>query len=149
MSSDRVFGLILFALALGMAGLATQFQAQISYEPIGPRAFPMLVAGLLALGSLWFMVRPGPSARWPRDALARKVALLIALLLAYAFLFQPLGFIVATALMTVGVGRLFGGGWKQSAIGGALLGLGLYVLFDVVLDVTLPLGDLWRSGTGS
>jgi putative tricarboxylic transport membrane protein len=95
------------------------------------------------------MVRPGPTAHWPRDALARKVALMIALLLAYAFLFQPLGFIAATALMALGIGRLFGGSWKQGAIGGALLGMGLYVLFDVVLEVTLPLGDLWRAGTGS
>lgn len=40
---------------------------------------------------------------------------------AYAFLFQWLGFIIATALMTVFVGRLFGGGWVKCAIGGIVM----------------------------
>jgi putative tricarboxylic transport membrane protein len=40
--------------------------------------------------------------------------------------------------MAVPVGMAFGGTWRQSLAGGVGLGLGLWVLFDVVLDVVLP-----------
>jgi putative tricarboxylic transport membrane protein len=53
-----------------------------------------------------------------------------------------LGFTVATALMAVPVGMVFGGSWKQSLAGGAGLGMVLYLLFDKLLDVVLPSGVL-------
>lgn len=46
---------------------------------------------------------------------------MVAFATAYAFLFQWLGFVIATALMTVFVGRLFGGGWVKCAIGGLVM----------------------------
>ena len=44
--------------------------------------------------------------------------------------------------MAVPVGMAFGGDWKKSLIGGAGLGLGLFILFDKLLDVVLPTGLL-------
>ena len=64
---------------------------------------------------------------------------------AYAMLFEWLGFPVATALMTVAVGRLFDGGWKAVVAGGIGLGIGVWFFFDKLLDVTLPLGRLWAG----
>jgi putative tricarboxylic transport membrane protein len=61
---------------------------------------------------------------------------------AYAFLFQWLGFVIATTLMTIFVGRLFGGGWVKCAIGGAIMSILFFLLFDKVLDVVLPTGLL-------
>ena len=49
---------------------------------------------------------------------------------------------VATTLMTVPVGMAFGGTWRQTLAGGAALGLVLFLLFDKVLDVVLPVGLL-------
>ena len=63
-------------------------------------------------------------------------------MLVYALLFELLGFALATAVMAVPIGLAFGGSFKQSAIGGAGLGLALFFLFDKVLDVTLPTGLL-------
>lgn len=37
---------------------------------------------------------------------------------------------------------VFRGNWKQSLAGGAGLGIGLYLLFDKLLDVVLPSGVL-------
>ncbi|SPU48670.1 Tripartite tricarboxylate transporter TctB family [Bordetella trematum] len=61
---------------------------------------------------------------------------------AYAFLFQWLGFIIATVLMTMAVGRLFGGSWTKMLIGGVVMGLLFFLLFDKALDVVLPTGLL-------
>ena len=72
----------------------------------------------------------------------RATALCAGAVLAYAMLFQWLGFALATALMALPVGMAFGGSWKQSLAGGTGLGLVLYLLFDKLLDVVLPTGPL-------
>jgi putative tricarboxylic transport membrane protein len=72
----------------------------------------------------------------------RATALCAAAVLAYALLFELLGFTLATALMAVPIGMAFGGSWKQSLAGGAGLGLVLFFLFDKLLDVVLPTGVL-------
>jgi putative tricarboxylic transport membrane protein len=61
-------------------------------------------------------------------------------ILAYALLFDKLGFVLSTALMTVPLARFFGGTWKQAVAGGAVLGVALFLLFDRLLDVVLPTG---------
>jgi putative tricarboxylic transport membrane protein len=66
----------------------------------------------------------------------------MAAVLAYALLFQTLGFTIATTLMAVPVGLAFGGRWPATLAGGAGLGLGLYLAFDKLLDVVLPTGLL-------
>lgn len=145
MKSDRIFGVIWLAVAIAMGVLATGFHAPFSYEPIGPAKYPMLLSVLMGLCGIWFIVRPGPEPEWPDARLWGKVIVMFAVLLGYAWLFQLLGFMLATALLTVALGRLYGGRWLQSVIGGALLGPGLYLFFDRLLDVTLPIGTLWTS----
>jgi putative tricarboxylic transport membrane protein len=145
MRSDRIFGVIWVLLAIAMGALASTFQAPFSYEPIGPSKYPILLSVLNALCGLWLIARPGAEPHWPEWALWRKIFVMFATLLAYAFLFEPLGFMLATALLTVALGMLYGGTWKQGVLGGAAMGPGLYVLFDKLLDVALPIGSLWTS----
>lgn len=142
MSSDRVLGVLCVAGAGAMAWAAGGYAAAISYEPVGPRAFPLLLAALIAACGAWLIARPSPHAA---GVAARRVPPLlacIAAILGYVLLFQPLGFIVATALLAVPVGMAFGGRWRPSLLGGLGLGIGLYLLFDRLLDVVLPAGVL-------
>lgn len=145
---DRLFAGVWFLLTLGFAYAAKGYEAQFSYEPIGPRAFPWLLAAFSAACALWLLLRPQRIAETlsplPEGG-ARRAAVLIVALIAYAFLFEWLGFPVATVLATIAFGRLFGGGWRQVALAGIVLGVSLFLLFDTTLDVTLPLGRLWRS----
>ena len=62
--------------------------------------------------------------------------------LVYGALFQTVGFVIATAVMSVPVGMAFGGSLRNCLIGGVGLGMGLFFLFDRVLDVILPTGLL-------
>ena len=66
----------------------------------------------------------------------------IAGLLAYAVLFEKLGFVITTALATFALGLLFNGRLLPCLISGALMGVLLFGLFDLLLDVPLPLGVL-------
>lgn len=142
MTSDRILGAVCVAAAVAMGVAAQGYAAQIAYEPVGPRAFPMLLAVLIGAAGLWLFVRPSDHyAAIEAGRLPMLIATVAATLL-YAVLFQWLGFVLATALMAVPVGMAFGGTWWQSLVGGVGLGLGFFLLFDKLLDVVLPTGVL-------
>lgn len=140
--SDRILGAVCVVAGAGMAWAAHDYAAPISYEPVGPRAFPLLLAGLMALAGAWLIARPGPHGfGLARDQL-KPIGLAIVAVFVYAALFETLGFPVATAVMAVPVGMAFGGSWKQSLAGGVVMGVMFYAMFDKLLDVVLPTGLL-------
>lgn len=143
--SDRIFAVVWLAFCAAVAWLAWRIEAPFSYEPIGPRAFPLLLAGVMAASAAWLLVKPDREPDWPRGSARAKAIGMLAAFLAYAFLFEWLGFPLATALATVGIGRLFDGKWMAVGAGGAALGIGLWFFFDKLLDVTLPLGRLFTG----
>ncbi len=142
MTSDRVLGALCLAGALAMAWAAHDYTAPIAYEPVGPRAFPTLLAALIGVCGIWLVVRPSLHSAAIASGRLRPVLACMLAIVAYALLFEPLGFTVATALLAVPVGIAFGGNWRQSLLGGIALGVGLYFLFDRLLDVVLPAGLL-------
>jgi putative tricarboxylic transport membrane protein len=71
-----------------------------------------------------------------------KIAICVALLLVFAGLFEPLGFILSSILIGIPMARLYGGRWMPSIVVTTLMAIGLYLLFDRVMDVPLPLGLL-------
>lgn len=140
--SDRILGAVCVVAAAGMAWAASDYAPPISYEPVGPRAFPLLLAGLMAIGGLWLVLRPALGRAHYAGLPLKSIAACAAAVFGYALLFELLGFSLATALMALPVGLAFGGNWRQALAGGIGLGLSLYVLFDKVLDVVLPTGML-------
>ena len=141
--SDRLFAGAWLLVSALVAWATGQIEVPYAYEPIGPRAFPWLLCAGMAACAAWMIRKPDPEPEWPRGALRAKSAVLLASMVAYAFAFEPLGFPLATLATSVAVGRVFGGGWWQSAVAGASFGAGGYYVFDRLLEVTLPLGTLW------
>lgn len=140
--SDRILGAVCIAASAAMAWAAQDYAAAISYEPVGPRAFPLLLASGLCLSGLWLVLRPSGNANSLRGVPWKPTVICAAAVLAYALMFQWLGFVLATSLMALPVGMAFGGSWKQALVGGVALGLAFYLLFDKLLDVVLPVGLL-------
>ncbi|VVM64459.1 hypothetical protein PS645_01443 [Pseudomonas fluorescens] len=144
---QRIFASVLLLVCAGLALMAWPYQAAFSYEPVGPRAFPLLMLGLMGLGLLYMVFRPTPivhsddDPQLDRDTLV-KIGICVVLLLIFAGTFEPLGFIVASILIGVPMARLYGGRWLPSAVIISLMAVGLYLLFDKVMDVPLPLGVL-------
>ncbi|WP_299231492.1 tripartite tricarboxylate transporter TctB family protein [uncultured Halomonas sp.] len=134
---DRITGVVLLLVAVVAWWLSHDYTSSFG-QTIGPGAFPRLVSVPLGLLSLYLIARPGVNQRWPeRSALLRQLSLLV-LLMVYAGLIQPLGFL-PTALLTVTlVIRLFGASWRQALPFGLLLTLGLYLLFEFALGMPLP-----------
>ena len=99
--SDRVLGAVCVVASAAMAWAAQDYAAAISYEPVGPRAFPLLLAAGLGLSGLWLVLRPTAGTEAFHGVPWKPTAGCAAAVLAYALLFQWLGFPLATALMAV------------------------------------------------
>ncbi|HWK72308.1 tripartite tricarboxylate transporter TctB family protein [Pollutimonas sp. M17] len=140
--NDRILGIAALVFAALMAWFGWGIQAPFSYEPVGPRAFPMLLAGIIALCGAWLAFRGRGRAEPNPPGANGRIALMVVYCFLYAFFFEPLGFIIATTAMTILVGRLFGGAWTKVALGGAVMSVLFFLLFDRALDVVLPLGIL-------
>lgn len=142
--SDRIFSVIALIALAAFAWIGWKIEAPFSYEPIGPKAYPLLLFGAMAACAGWLLLKPDARADWPQEHRLRvKVAGLLGVLLAWALLFEPAGFIASTTLASIAIGRLFDAPWKGNVVAGVASGVGLYVFFDKLLDVNLPLGRLW------
>lgn len=143
----RLFAACLLLACIGLGVTAWGYHAPFSYEPVGPRAYPLMLLIVLGAGALLLVCKPaleshGDAAPALVPAMLVKVLVCLALLLALAALFEKVGFIVTATLFGFGMAKLFGGRWLPSAILAVVLGLGLYFLFDRILDVPLPMGVL-------
>ena len=144
---QRIFASVLLLACVGLALMAWPYQAAFSYEPVGPRAFPLLMLGLMGLGLIYMIVRPTPvvhsedDPQLDRDTLI-KIGVCVVLLLIFAGTFEPLGFILSSILVGIPLARLYGGRWLPSSVIISLVSVGLYLLFDKAMDGPLPLGLL-------
>ena len=144
MKSERILTAVIAIIAFALLLYAYNFQAPISYDPVGPKAFPILLMGLITFSAVYLTVRPSIlfdviELGWTQHLLFKLLLCILALTL-YASMFELLGFIAATLLMTVVLGKLFNGKTISAIITGILLSFSTYYLFDRVLDVPLPLG---------
>lgn len=123
-------------------------------EP-GPGALPLALAVLLAALSIGVLARGLAAGRAgarqarpaeppePGDAAARLGPwLAAAATLAYAGLFEPLGFVPATLAYTAIVTRLFGGRRRALIVAPVGVTLALFAFFRLALGVRLPPGLL-------
>ncbi len=147
MLAQRVFASALLLVCVGLAAMAWPYQAAFSYEPVGPRAFPLLMLALMGLGLIYMIFRPSAvvhsedDPKLDRETLT-KIGLCIVLLLIFAGTFESLGFILSSILVGIPLARLYGGRWLPSCVIISLVSVGLYLLFDKAMDVPLPLGLL-------
>jgi len=140
--NDRMAGVAGLALAAFLAVFGWGLQAPFAYEPVGPRAFPLGLSLVIALCSGWMIYKGGGEAAPNPPGANLRIALMVGLIAAYAFLFVWLGFVIANAIMVTVVGRLFGGSWLKAAITGVVMSVLFFLLFDKLLDVVLPTGLL-------
>ena len=104
--SDRIFAGIWLLLCIGGMFVAWQIHSEYSYEPVGPRPFPVGIVGLMLLCSVALLLRHPDTVEWPpRRTLQRQLEMVIVLLM-YAWGFEWLGFPIATALLTMVIGIL-------------------------------------------
>ncbi|HET7410782.1 MAG TPA: tripartite tricarboxylate transporter TctB family protein [Paracoccaceae bacterium] len=140
--SDRIAGAIILALAVWYFIQAGTYEAGLS-DPAGPTLFPQAVAVPTGFFALLLILRPDPNPvwfRWPH--VVGQIAMLVVLIV-YPLLIEPLGFPISTFLGTVLLARILGGTWLQSVVTGLAMGIGLFLMFDIVFGLPLPAGPIF------
>lgn len=142
MNTDRLLGVTALAVAALMLAFGYGLQAPFAYEPVGPRAFPVFAALMIAVCGIILVVKPGEADPVLHRGPGWAIVSLSVSLFGYVLLFQPLGFVLSTTVFMVPIAMIFGAKWWQGAITGAVLAVSSYFLFDRILDVVLPAGPL-------
>lgn len=127
----------MLVLALGYILTASRIQVSFMSDPVGPRLFPYIIAGIIILCSISMILRPDPEAEWPTGPMLLQLFIALIALIAYAFMIKPLGFIIPTSIVAGLLCWQIGGHPMRSVITGAGLGIGLFVLFKVILGLGL------------
>lgn len=144
--TEKIFSGVLLIFALIFLYMAWGYTAPIAYDPIGPRPFPVLLLGMLSVGSAVLAFRPRRFSEkidlQLTPPIIKNLVLCVVVMLLYAVLFEILGYVIATALMAWAVGILFAGKIWHSLLASVVLAILSYLLFDKVLDVSLPAGLL-------
>ncbi len=137
MASDRLFGLVVLMTALAFIASANQIQTSFLSDPVGPKAFPMLIGGVAAISALVMIIKPDPSPQWP--VLKTFGSLLIALLVlvAYAYALKPFGFLFPTAVTAAILSYQISSRVVPSMLTGVGLSIGLFILFKYALKLGL------------
>ncbi|QFT85247.1 Tripartite tricarboxylate transporter TctB family protein [Halomonas sp. THAF12] len=141
--NDRIFGVLLIALAVAYGWGATQFPEPFGgAEAVGPKTFPHLLAVVLSLSSLYLIVRPDPDNAWPWSRTGAELLIAVAVLIVYTALLQPLGFILSTLLALGTLCWRMGAPPVRAYVTGGVAGVVVFLIFNFALDLALPLGPL-------
>ncbi|MCF6370930.1 tripartite tricarboxylate transporter TctB family protein [Rhizobium halophilum] len=134
--SDRIAGIVMLIVSIAFGITASSYEASFG-DPLGPAALPVMLSIPAVLLSLCLVLKPDPDPVWVTGTpLFRQIAAVV-LLIAYALLLDPLGFLLATFVTVTLLGRILLSGWLKSALSGVLMTLVLFVTFDTLLGLPL------------
>lgn len=137
MASDRIFGLVMAVVALAYIASATQIQTSFLSDPVGPKTFPILVGLVAAFCSLFLVFKPDPEPEWPGLRTFGALLVAVGVLVAYAFMLRPFGFLIPTALVAGVLSYQISPQKWAAVLAGLGLSVGLYVVFKFALGLGL------------
>jgi putative tricarboxylic transport membrane protein len=141
--SERFFILILLIGGAVYLYFGLKIEVPFAYEPLGPRAFPVLLGScFLALCLVNLFITVTPSFQIKDSVAKHGLAVLF-----YLLTFQLLGFMLATTITTYAIARIVGSSWMEGLLTGLVIAIFFYGIFHFLLGVPLPLGTLFRIGS--
>lgn len=138
--SDRIFGLFGVLLAIGFAFAALAIEESFLSDAVGPKAFPLIIAAVLGLSSAVILFRPDPEPLWPPVARLAEIAGAVVVMILYAELLPVAGFVIATVFAAAYLAWRLGSGPVEAALTGLGTSVGIYVIFHLVLGLSLARG---------
>ncbi|MCI5968474.1 tripartite tricarboxylate transporter TctB family protein [Helicobacter sp.] len=145
MLSTRVFSAFLFFLSIFLFYNALGISTEYSYEPLGPRPFPLISLFLIIVCAiLLYFFAEDTKASWGQTSLWKKICILLAAMFIFAGIFEYFGFIIATIFLVFIMAILFGAKIIQSFILAIFCGFAFYYVFENLLQITLPFGLIFQ-----
>lgn len=140
LASDRIFGLIGVAIAALIVWRAGLIQESFIQDPLGPKAFPYVVAAVMGLASLFIILRPDEEPEWPAIGRLAEIAVAVGVMIAYAQFLPEAGFVLATAVAASFLSWRLGSPPLKAATAGIVISIGIYIIFHLVLGLSLAKG---------
>ena len=135
--SDRIFGLFILVVALAYIASATQIEISFLPDPVGPKTFPILIGLVAAVSAVVMIIRPDEDPNWPVLRRFGALGVTVVVLVAYAFLLKPLGFLLPTALAAAFLSYQLSPRLVPAILAGIGLSIGLFVIFKYALGLGL------------
>ncbi|MGC8801051.1 tripartite tricarboxylate transporter TctB family protein [Chloroflexus sp.] len=143
-------------VVMGLGGVVLAQTPQIGessgFTVVGPRVFPTIIGiGCLLFGALFFIrVTVAPDHDLIAEVTAEEAStdwpitlVLLGVLVGYAAVLWPLGYVVATTLFFPLSSRVLGSThWRRDVLVGLAIGLIVYLAFTRLLGIRLPAGIL-------
>ncbi|WP_417686699.1 tripartite tricarboxylate transporter TctB family protein [Roseibium sp.] len=140
--SDRIFGAIGLLVAIGYAWAALIIEESFLSDAVGPKAFPLIIAAVLAMASIAIFLKPDAEPRWPSLSRFMEIAAAVLVMVLYALALPEIGFVIATAVAASYLTWRLGTAPLFSLVSGTATSLGIYVVFHLVLGLSLAKGPL-------
>ena len=148
--ADRIFAGVLLAVTLAYAAIAfTAISAPFQYDPLGPESWPRIlsvVALACIAGILW---KPDTEALGLTRQVWFRLAASVLALIAYAELYEPLGFVLSTALYGTVMALMLGAERVRAGGFGIAAGLVGYLVCASLMGLNLPLGEVVEAMTAT
>ena len=138
--SDRVFGVVCVILAGFFIWQATLIETGFIVDPMGPKAFPIVIGITLALAAIYPIVKPDPRPDWPAAGRLLEILFAVAVMIAYALALPRFGFVLSTAVAAALLSWRLGTKPLAAAAAGVAIAVGIYVIFHLILGLTLARG---------
>jgi len=135
--SDRLTGLFIILVALAFFAGATQLEAPFFADPLGPKAFPMMIASVALIAGMVMVMRPDEPPEWPEFATIVRLILATIILVFYAYSLKPLGFLLSTAAAAAALSYQINPNAMRSILTGLALSIGLFFIFKFALGLSL------------
>jgi ABC-type Fe3+-siderophore transport system permease subunit len=151
---DQGLGIVLLILSAVMSYQTTLANnSRIKGDP-GPKLFPLLLCGIIALCAILLIVTRRPEEEeMPKKAFltkaeAKRFVILYSLYIFFYVLLKYLGYMVAVPVVLFAMVWLFGRPkqvpWWKALIYTAVVCVLLYLLYIVLMKSNLPTGTLFR-----
>lgn len=140
--SDRIFGLFGLVLSAFYFWATSIIPDSFMIDVVGPRTFPYIVGTVLAICSLYILLRPDDEPDWPNLMNFIEIAFATAVMFLYAWGLSRVGFVIATVFCTAYLTWRLGSKPVSSLITGVATSVGIYVVFHLVLGLSLAKGPL-------
>lgn len=138
--SDRILGGTCLLLSVLYIYFASQTQVSFISDPMGPKAFPIAIGVVLALGALYTLLKPDPDPIWPRLGRVGEIVFAVVVMVAYTYALPEFGFVISTSVAAGLLSWRLGASPVSAAIAGVAIAVSIFVIFRLVLGLSLALG---------
>jgi len=140
--SDRVFGLFGLALAVFYLWATSIIPDSFMTDVVGPRAFPYIVGAVLAICSVYILLRPDAEPDWPILSNLIEIVFATAVMFLYGWALSKVGFVLGTVFATAYLSWRLGTRPLSALFTGVATAAGIYVVFHLILGLSLAKGPL-------